>query len=212
MPFGRTFRVAARLALVAGVGLGVWGCGVGGGGDPELASRLTGAQFAPSLPTRIYAFADRNTADFYLTDLPPEVWTGGADVSEMTGSMVHVHMFLASRAGRTPIEPTASSATIRVVVLGGGTMGVYGGGGFLLRSGEPGDSSFGGAIRAGTMRLLRATPGFVDRLGPCEFKGSFQANLDASQAANMQRAFEALVRATTPLPEAAGLEEDQPRR
>jgi len=169
---------------------------------PAVTSVSSGVSLTTSLPTRLYAFDDENTADFYLTDLPPEVWTSGANVSQMTGVFIHVHMFLAPRAGRTPISAGATVVDARVLVLAGGAMGVYGGGGFLLRDGDAGDDEFGGRVPHATLRLVRATPGFVDRLGPSQLDGSFDATLDPEQAAQMRRAFDTLIAATAPVADA----------
>jgi hypothetical protein len=184
---------------------GAAGCGGGAGGTPRLTSFEHGGRLALGESTRVYASSDRNTADIFVTDLPPGVWNDGVDVSAMTGTITHVRMFLASRPGRTPVEPTANSATIRVLVLAGGAMGLYGGGGFFDRSGDPGGSTFAGSVRAGTLKLIRATPGFVDRLGPCAFEGAVTAKRDPEQTARLARAFEALAREASPVapPESA---------
>lgn len=171
----------------------------GRGGTPIITSASSGLTLTPALPTRIYDFADRNTADFYMTDLPPETWAGGGDVSHATGVLMHIHMFLASKPGSTPIASGATVVNTRIIVLAGGAMGVYGGGGFLLRSGEAGDDEFGGRLPHATLRLLRATPGFVDRLGPSELDGFFEATLDAEQASQMRRAFDTLIAKTAPV-------------
>lgn len=189
-----------RLGAILLLGLMPAGCTFWGGGDPPaMTSAGTGVTLSPTLPTRIYDFADQNTADFYLTDLPPETWTGGADVSRATGVLMHVHMFLASKSGRTPIAAGSTVVNTRIIVLAGGAMGVYGGGGFLLRDGEAGDEEFGGRIPHGTLRLLRATPGFVDRLGPSKLDGYFEATLDPTQAQQLRRAFDTLILASAPV-------------
>src|SRR4051812_41186350 len=120
--------VAVVLSWVLG------GCGVfSPGGTARLQSQKTGAVLATGdLRTRVYTSQDPDTADVYMTDLPESVWNGGADVSDMSGVIVHVHMFMRPKAGSTPIEETASTAVIRCVVLAKGEIGVYGGGGFFV--------------------------------------------------------------------------------
>lgn len=201
-PLAKPSRIARPFALAGLAGaLGlVSACSIWSG-PPEVTSISSGLTLSTSLPTRVYSFEDQNTADFYMTDLPPETWTNGGDVSHATGVFVHIHMFLASRAGRTPINSGSTVFNTRVIVLAGGAMGVYGGGGFLLRDGEAGDDAFGGRISQATLRLLRATPGFVDRLGPCQLNANIDATLDQEQAANMKRAFDTLIKATAPVAE-----------
>ncbi|MBI1190748.1 MAG: hypothetical protein GC200_08740 [Tepidisphaera sp.] len=195
-----------RLCCVCGLVLAAFlpaGCSyVGGRGLPAVTSVGSGVTLTTALPTRLYTFEDQNTADFYLTDLPPETWTSGGDVSHATGVFMHLHMFIAPRAGRTPISAGATVIDARVIVLAGGAMGVYGGGGFLLRDGDAGDESFGGRVPQATMRLVRATPGFVDRLGPSTLDGVFDASLDVEQVTQVRRAFDTLIAATAPVAEA----------
>ncbi|MFA6044344.1 MAG: hypothetical protein WC718_05120 [Phycisphaerales bacterium] len=190
-----TSALALGVAALLPAGCTFWG----NSGTPIITSATSGLTLSPALPTRIYDFTDSNTADFYLTDLPPETWTSGGDVSRATGVLMHVHMFLASKAGSTPIASGATIVNTRIIVLAGGAMGVYGGGGFLLRSGEAGDDDFGGRLPHSTLRLLRATPGFVDRLGPSELDGYFEATLDATQTEQMRRAFDTLISKTAPV-------------
>lgn len=190
-----TTGLGAALAAALSGGCSLWP----GGSPPIITSTSSGLTLSPALPTRLYDFEDRNTADFYLTDLPPETWTSGADVSHATGVLMHVHMFLASKAGSTPIASGATVFNTRIIVLAGGAIGVYGGGGFLFRSGEAGDDEFGGRLPHTTLRLLRATPGFVDRLGPSELDGFFEATLDTPQTDQLRRAFDTLIAATAPV-------------
>jgi hypothetical protein len=156
----------------------------------------TGATLAPKLPTRVYFNDDQDSADFYMTDLPASVWNGGADVSDMAGMIVQVHMFLRPKAGRTPIADTASTSVIRCVVLAKGEIGVYGGGGFFVNDGQPGEKTFEGSVRNGSLRLVSATEGFVDRLGPCSFAGAVSGKRDQKTADEMERAVRALVAET----------------
>jgi hypothetical protein len=197
-----TTRPHAILALIVTLVLFTApGCGVlGGGGPARLATRGGGgAVFTADLPTRVYTSTDRNSADFYLTDLPAAVWMGGADVSTIDGVMIHVHMFLAPKAGRTPISADASTCVIRVLVLSNGELGVYGGGGFLAHAGGAGGQTFGGSVARASVRLTRATPGFEDPLGPASFAGTVAATRDEKQATLMGRAFGAIVAYTEPV-------------
>lgn len=136
------------------------------------------AVLAPAMPVVAYSARDPNTADLYLTNLTPDQLDPATDLADLDGHIVHIHMFVAPRAGKTPIDQTACSVTIRHAVLARGAIGMYGGGGFLLPSGKAGDETFGGSIRSATLRLLGSTPGFRDPLGAVEFDASVRAPLD----------------------------------
>ncbi len=110
-------------------------------------------------------------------------------------------------AGLTPIENTACNITIRHLVLagraaaGGGAsgapiIGLYGGGGFFLPSTSSGDDVLSGDIRDSTLRLIRAMPGFSDRLGVATVSGSVAAPRDEGVAAIIAERFESLARLT----------------
>lgn len=177
------------------------GCGVilTSGGDATLEAADAHARLKTKLPMRVYRPWDSETADVYMTDLPPEVWNGGADVSNMTGVLVHLHMFIRPKAGRTPIADTATTATIRCLVLAKGEIGIYGGGGFYVNGDEPGDERFDGSVRAASLRLIRATGGFEDRLGSVVFSGEVSGKRDDETAGQMDQALRALAAETQDL-------------
>lgn len=170
-------RLAFILLAAAAALLG--GCG-GPGGHLTLRSVATGATYTPPLPTAVYRYQDLNTVDVYLSDVPveslanPDIdlreWAadegqnGGA---ERGATIVHIHLFVLPRAGKTPIDATACNATLRQLVLAPppppqsassrtpagpaagvvpsenrrlAVLGLYGGGGFV----QPGRGWFGG--------------------------------------------------------------------
>ncbi len=169
------------------------------GGAATLRSVDDSAVLTARLPTRVYSFQDSETVDVFMTDLPASVWSGGADVSEMSGIMVQLHMFIRPKAGSTPIADTATTATIRCLVLARGELGLYGGGGFFVNGDKPGEAKFRGGIRDATMRLLSATGGFEDRLGSCLFSGEVSGSHDEATAEQMRRAMRALIGETAPI-------------
>lgn len=137
-----------------------------------------------------YRAADSSTAEIFLSDIPLRDLADAESFEELSGTIVHIHLFIRPRPGRTPIEPTASTATIQAAVLARGEVGLYGGGGFMLPSGTPGDDTFGGSIRGGSVRLLASTPGFADRLGAAGLTAGVSAPLDDAAAAVMAHLFE----------------------
>ena len=182
------------------------GCSLVGLRSPSGKARVvgveTGARLNPSFPTRAYTHADADTADIYLTDLSAEALTAlleNPGDPAVSGQLVHVHMFVRPKPGRTPIEPTAISATVRHVIVAGGQVGLYTGAGFMFPSGSPGDGVFGGSITRADLRLQRATPGFTDRLGPAEMTISFAARKDPELSDELHRRIELLTLAARPV-------------
>jgi hypothetical protein len=178
--------LAGFLALAAASG-----CGSGlrlGASGYRLTSIETRATLAPTLAHGWFHAADENLADLYLTDLPPETLTSPEALAAATGNIVHLRMIVHPRAGRTPIEPTAISASVVHVVLSGGQIGVYEGGGFFQPSGDATERTFGGSIAGGSMHLGAATPGFVDRLGASQLSAGVRAERDAQRVADIRGA------------------------
>jgi len=176
------------LALAAATACFSASCGVFGGGltrEASLASAETGFVLNMTPKYQAYLSADINTADFFLSDLPADAFADNADLSQFSGSLIQIHMFLAPKAGSTPIAFSATSATVRQIVFSQGQMGMYSGGGFLLPSGTAGDSTFGGKIHSASMRLTARTPGFADKLGPAEFASGLSVPKDVSRAKRM---------------------------
>lgn len=153
----------------------------------------------PQLPTKAYISMDTSTADMYLTDLPESALAPHAGLAGVSGTIVHVHLFTLPKAGKTPIDDTASTATIRTMIVSQGHIGVYGGGGFMMPSGKPGGKSMGGSIRAASVRLTGTTPGFDDKMGAAEFSATISAPLDEPRARALASRFEELLRITTPV-------------
>jgi hypothetical protein len=174
-----------------------------GGGNLEIRSLETAATLTPAIRTACYKRVDLNTADLYFSDLPESRLIDPADdLSGAAGSIVHIHYFLEPSPGNTPIDDTACNATVRHVLIATTTetvptstdastphlpevvqvFGIYGGGGFFFPSGTVGDGTFGGSMRDGTHRLLYASPGFKDILGPATIGGKMVAARDDALA------------------------------
>jgi hypothetical protein len=163
----------------------------------------------PKPVTRAYASSDPSTADFYLTDLSEDALEVGSSLSGISGTITHVHLFAIPKAGKTPIDRTASTAAVRTLVIAEGHLGVYGGGGFMLPSGKPGSRSFGGSISGASIRLTGTTPGFEDRIGAGEFSARLSAPLDQANANRIAARLEELVRLTTPVVIGDGVPDDR---
>jgi hypothetical protein len=154
---------------------------------------------------------DGQSADLYLTDLPVDavlrLSEGDASVlsePDVVGSIVHIHLFLLPRAGRTPIDFNANNVTITHLVFAGvdeqgePVIGQYGGGGFLLPNafrGELEDNRFDGVMRRATMAYLRGTASFADRLDGAEASGSLSFVRDEPYADALAAAVRRVVNA-----------------
>ncbi len=159
-----------------------WLTGCGARATAQLDSAAGSGRLSTHFTTAVYAHADATTADMYLTDLPPERWHPDADLAGVSGSVVHLHLFLTPRAGRTPIADTASNVVVRYLAISRGEVGVYSGGGFLRASGTPGDEFFGGTVRGASATLTRASTGFRDALGASTFSAQVSAAKDDRNA------------------------------
>lgn len=183
---GCLLSVAAGISgcsMLGGAGLG------GGRASAEVTSVERGAQLTPTWRTAVYSSPDVNTADVILSDLDQE--TLMAVISDESrrrtadGSILRVRMFITPRAGRTPIDYTASNASATLLVMSGGEIGVYGGGGFMLPSGKPGGRHFSGRLRDATLKPAGATDGFDDLLGASDLSGRVSASRDEASASRV---------------------------
>lgn len=165
------------------------------GGRSKIAFESTskGHVLDPRFTTRVFTAQDINTADIYLTDIPG-LGTPDAPGQGMTGNILHIHMFLFPKAGRTPIDFTASNTTITHVVLANGAYGVYSGAGFLLPAANPtkGNTLRGNIVDA-TMAPVSATSGFDDLLGWNELSGSIAATRDEERAEQIRQFLAAIL-------------------
>lgn len=190
----RTGGFVAIVCVLAALALGT-GCGrIFTGAGVRIRSIDNAAVLEPRMATSGYSYEDASTADIYLSDIPASRLVTADSLDQLSGTIVHLHMFIRPRPGKTPIDTTASTVTIRCAVLTRGEVGVYGGGGFLFPSGTPGDGSFGGAIEHGSVRLLASTPGFADRLGAAELSCGIKVPQDAAVAGVMEHLMEQAVR------------------
>lgn len=201
----RSFSIPAALFLLltltgcAGLGLGGGG---GASGSGQLVSDATSTRLDLRLPTRASVVQDHNTADVFLTDLSPATLDRLAEgrlTPDVSGVLAHVHIFLNPRPGRTPIADTAASATVRLVVISRGQIGVYDGAGFLMPGRSLRKGYAAGTLRNAPTRLSRATPGFNDLLGSARTELGFGARADEPTASRIAGVLRTLVLAADPV-------------
>jgi len=173
------------LAALAGCGTGLTGLtGVIGGGGPSGDLRIQSLGTDPvTLSGRfnhaLYANGDAVEWSILLSDIEP---TALADGTVTSGRIVHIELLWIPRAGSTPIEITSTNASVRYIIITDGEVGVYGGAGFAVPSGHPGDERLTVSIRHASLRLLHRTDGFADLLTPAHLSGTVTAQLDSRGA------------------------------
>ena len=165
------------------------------------SGRVSGSLRAESLGhDRVYldgiyetaVYTDLNTTEisFFLTDIPLDDLLAGEIT---TGMVVHVNLLWKPSAGKTPMDTSATNVTIRYIVFADGELGLYGGAGFALPKGEPGEQTMSLVLRDASITLLDATDGFVDLLSPGRLTGRITAELDERRARQMAYAVNQLV-------------------
>ncbi len=153
---------------------------------------------APVYTTQVFTHTDQNTVDVFLTDLPIDRLLNPTDgLGDLSGSIVHVHLFLMPKAGRTPIDTSACNSTVRHMIVAQGAAGLYGGGGFLYPSSDADEATFSATLEDASLRLIRQSTGFADRLGPARAEGSFTATRDDARARALQGRFARMSEALT---------------
>jgi hypothetical protein len=112
-----------------------------------------------------------------------------ADGSARDGRYLHIEILWRPRPGKTPIEPSSTNLTIRFVVVSGGEVGVYVGGGFAwISGGKAAGEPLGLDIIGSSISLVDKTPGFVDLLSPASLIGELGARPNADNARATRRA------------------------
>lgn len=181
MPRGLVRGACAGLALAALVVAGACSTPLGGtvsttgmGDNPvRLDSEFSEGFFAVEAAQTTVAFSS----------IPYEALTGG---SPPDGQFLHVEVLWRPKAGSTAIVPAATNLSIRLVIVSGGEIGIYGGGGFAwIKGGTEEDSSVELEITGSSLSLIDHSPGFKDLLSPAAMLG----DLGASRSPGKARAY-----------------------
>ncbi len=127
---------------------------------------------------------------FFLSDVPLEALRAG-EVTE--GQVLHVELLWEPKPGATPMDSSATNASIRHIVIAGGEVGVYGGAGFASPRGKPGKPRLTISLRDASLTLLEASAGFTDLLSPARLTGRFTAVLDPRKSRELHYAVSQIV-------------------
>ncbi len=189
--------------------LGLLGCSIarGPGGPLRLQSRTdTPVILKGDFSTAYYDTGGRAAeTSFYLSDVGLERLLRGP---VQRGSVVHIDLLWMPKAGATPMDSSATNASIRYLIMVDGEIGVYAGAGFCRPHGEAGDQRLTITVREASLNLLEATDGFIDLLGPTELSGSFTATLSDLRTRQMRFAVSQIV--TDALGKSRLMRNDQP--
>ena len=140
--------------------------------------------------TAVYADFNSVETSFFVTDIPIDDLLAG---NVTTGMVVHIDLLWEPAAGKTPMDSSATNVTVRYIVFADGEMGLYGGAGFAMHKGEPGNGSMSLALRDASITLLDSTDGFVDLLSPARLTGKITAGFDERRSRQMAYAVNQLV-------------------
>jgi len=168
------FRVARCViqALVLVLALWTTGCHKHTGQGLVLKSQLyPDAVLVGGFTSRFYSIDDQNNLTLLLVD-------GAVDDPVQVAT---IRMFWAPRAGRTPIGPAATNATIHYTIFAGANsqeVGIYSGAGFVYPVDKPGYETFAASVWQATLRLTDRTEGFEDLLGGAILEGHLTATRD----------------------------------
>ena len=118
----------------------------------------------------IYSSGDPNSATMILYDGP----------ADNPAAAVTIRMFWSPDAGRTPIDATATNATIQYIIFDGNGIGIaiYSGAGYFYPNSSVGNDKFTGSVWQSSLRLTDKSEGYEDKLGQAQLKGKFTVNRD----------------------------------
>lgn len=183
----------SNFAAVIAICLAVAGCTWTGGTGGAIRARSLGDDpvlLQGSFKNVYFSYEPNAEASFIFSDVSLNQVSAG-DVQ--TAQVLHVQLLWDPVAGRTPMEPSATNASIRYVVIANGEVGVYSGAGFAIYSGKLTDKRVTLTLRDASLQLQDATAGFNDLLSPAHMTGSITAQRDNDKARQMHRAASQIV-------------------
>ncbi len=170
--------------IAAGLLLTVSACSVGNPVGLTVRGQnetdTTPVQLTGDFRAAYYADTDPNNITFVLID---------GDENQPTQAVV-IRLFWRPRAGRTPLQKTATNCTISYLVFAPdpdndrrnpGQVGVYTGAGFLMPASAPGPAQLVADMWDASLRLDTRSDRFADLLGQATLTGSFEARRDPAK-------------------------------
>jgi len=127
---------------------------------------------------------------FYMSSVPLDELLGG-EVSDAI--ILHAQLLWQPKPGSTPVDPTATNVTLRLLLVTEGEVGLYGGAGFAWPSGDLDEGPAALDIVGSSMTLLDSTEGFRDLLSPVLMLGRAKAPLNSVETLRFRQAASQLV-------------------
>lgn len=110
------------------------------------------------------------------------------------GQVLVIDLLWSPRAGSTPMDASATNASIRHAIAIDGQLGHYAGAGFLNIRGTPGDGPVSIGVADSSLRLVAASERFSDPLSPTRLTARIGAREDAGAVSRIR----SLLRSTEP--------------
>ena len=180
---GRVVRVVCLFVVAMLMG----GCTTDLGGRLSLKSQsYQGTSLIAGFGASYYSVDDKNNVTVLLIDGPVDRPT----------QAVAIHMFWHPRAGRTPIDPTATNATIHYTIFSGDDyqeVGIYSGAGFVYPLDKIGEDRLNADVWQATLRLVDRSEAFQDLLGQAVLDGYLTATRDDAAVANTLHRLQLLI-------------------
>lgn len=175
------------------ISIAVAGCTWSGGSAGAIRAQSLGDEpvvLEGNFKNVVFAYDPSVEPSFILSDAPlNQMTTGDATAAQV----LHVQLLWDPVAGRTPMEASATNASIRYLVIANGEVGLYSGAGFAIYRGSLQSKRITITLRDATLQLQDATPGFNDLLSPAQLTGTFTAVRDDDKARQMHRAASQIV-------------------
>lgn len=186
----------SELAVAGFLGLLVTsGCGVPlahYGDGPLAVTSQDKSESSGSVNSGVYRFDEKNSITIVLFEGP----------AHQPAQAAIIRMFWRPQAASTPLDETATNATVQYIIFadgslepspGGDEVGLYSGAGFVYPSTRPGRGRLVAGLWEATLRVTAASEGFEDRLGEAQLKGRFTAQRDDDAASRALRRLNVLV-------------------
>lgn len=177
-PTKNLHRVIGLLLLAAFTAMGLGCAGKSGAADKALTiqSRSNPEDIAAGgFDHGVYSKDGPSSITVLLTDGPVDA----------PNRALIVRMFWKPKAAATPLDETATNATVQYIVFAPGVgadgrraVGIYSGGGFLYPENETGSANLQANLWQATLTLADSSEGFEDTLGASILRGRFTATRD----------------------------------
>ena len=178
---------AAMCLLAAALTLQI-GCGARTGGGPLTAFNAVDdapARLTIDAHTSAYIAVDQAEASFLVQSAAAAHTAEYNEPGRTMQQTVRVTMLWRPRAGATPMDATATNASLHWIVRVDDEVGVYAGAGYALVQGHLGRGDVSVRVTNGSLRLVAATDGFRDPVTPATVTGSFTAEYDPALYAEL---------------------------